>query len=285
VDDEALTEAVGGLRKALRKRAAGIERARKALDALVAAGALSKFSALASAVPALRDADLGPLELSDEQAAVVGPLSTRLAAAQARARSRILGALKQAGESMGMRPEILSDQPLVVLLAPLTVELDLAADKARVQYARETISEVDLDASKIFAAREAALAKIRDEALDSADFFPLARDAYEVARIARGLDRGARIDLVDVLAPLGLLAAGVDAWRKKETVPPRFPRYLLAYQLRRLGRDRMLQHLGLRIELGTATGGSTRNKRDVLYVPSSPSEGQYHLSLRFVEAR
>ena len=56
---------------------------------------------------------------------------------------------------------------------------------------------------------------------------------------------------------------------------------MLAYQLRRLRREGTLARDGLRVELGVATGGSARDKRNVVYVPAG-GEGQYQLSLRVV---
>lgn len=44
----------------------------------------------------------------------------------------------------------------------------------------------------------------------------------------------------------------------------------------------LLAQGGLRVHLGTATGGSTRNKRDVFYVQTAPLEGQYRLLLQVV---
>ncbi len=282
--DEDLETALAALRKTVRKRTTSIERGRKALDELSARGALGRLATLEKSVSGVRDADLELLGLGEEQAQVVAALEQRFSAARSQMRGRILAELRHAGEAAGVLPELLTERPLVVLLAPLTVELDLTRSVACIQYARETISEVDLDARKVLAAREAATDHIREHALESAQFFELARQAYEVARRARGLEAGARVDLVDLLAPLGLLRVAASSWRKQKEGAPPFPRYLLAYQLRRLGRDRLLQHEGVRLELGTATGGSTRNKRDVLFVPTSPTEGQYHLSIRFTEA-
>jgi hypothetical protein len=85
------------------------------------------------------------------------------------------------------------------------------------------------------------------------------------------------VDLVDTLAPLAWL---LDPSSGRKTTP--YPRHMLAYQLYRLQREAHLQHEGLRLELGTATGGSTRHKAKVLFVPSSHTEGFYYLSLRFV---
>ena len=47
------------------------------------------------------------------------------------------------------------------------------------------------------------------------------------------------------------------------------------------GAIRLLERRGRRISLGTATGGSTRNKRNVLFVPVSVTDGQYYLSIVF----
>jgi hypothetical protein len=102
---------------------------------------------------------------------------------------------------------------------------------------------------------------------------------------ARGHTLGERVDLVDLRLPLALLRTGADRWRRIELAKtPSYERYQLAYQLQRLRKDQLLEKGGLRLDLGSATGGSTRQKHNVLFIPRAGGDGQYYLSLRFVKA-
>lgn len=280
--EKSLGDAIGAMRAELRKQSAGMRRAEKALDALVARGATDRLDVLARQVPALRDADLAPLGLEAQKAELAARLEAHLQQREGAARGNLLAALARAAAAEGLELTRLTDRPLQVLLAPLVAELDPASGRAQILYAREVVEECPLDPAEVLKARQTALDRIRDESIESAAFFELLHRAYRTVLLARGEAPGERVDLVDLLAPLALLRVAADRWR---STPPAelapYPRYLLAYQLRRLGRDRLLEKDGLRLELGTATGGSTRNKRDVLFVPTGPTEGQYHLSIRF----
>ncbi|MBI2837380.1 MAG: hypothetical protein HYX75_03650 [Acidobacteria bacterium] len=276
-----LGEAIAALRQDLKKRLAPLNRAVRALDALAANGALDKLEVLDEHSAAVRDADLTPFGLGESQAAVAEQLVLLHDRLKTRARVAVLSDLTRLGA--GIEITQLTEHPLTVLISPMVAELDVSAGRAHILYAREMVDDVDLDARLILESREKAMAHIRQLAADSVDFFDTALRAYRTVLVARGLGLGDRIDIVDMLAPLALLRADVSVWRKTnlQKVAP-YPRYLLAFQLQKLQRDGLLVKDGLRIELGTATGGSTRNKQDVIFVPTSPTEGQYYLSVRFL---
>lgn len=283
-DVKQLEEDLSTQRKALRKALGAPQKALKALQSLEARGALSEVSPLAAAAAALRDVDLSPLGV--DLSSVAEQVCARLDVLRVRARSALLADLTRLARDQDLEATVLTERPLAVLLRPLTAELDLEAGIARLLYAREVVVEAPLVPARILAARTAALDTIRDQALPSPRFFDLAHRAWRTVISARGLEPESRVDLVDLLLPLALLRQDVDEWRAlaPEKLAP-WPRYLLAYQLRRLRHDGLLQQDGLRLELGVATGGSTRHKRNVIFLPTTPSEGQYHLSIRFVSAR
>jgi hypothetical protein len=283
-DEKTLAESLAALRSDLKKRLSGAVRAGKACEGLASASALRSLAALDRHLPPLRDADLAPFGLEERRAELVAGLASHQERLRAQARMSLIGELARAGQ--GVEVGLLTETPLTVLVTPLAVEVDLEAGSARVLYAREVVETCEPEAAAILAARQRAMDRIRAEALDSAAFFDLARRAYLTVLLARGLQPGERVDLVDLLGPLALLSRDTDDWRKaaggggsKGFAP--YPRYLLAYQLQRLQRDGALAKDGARLELGAATAGSTRNKRDVLFVPSSATEGQYFLSIRF----
>lgn len=282
-DERTLAESLSALRSELKKRLTAATRAGKACEGLASAASLRSLAALGRHLPALRDADLAPFGLEERRAELVARLAAHQDRLRAQARMTLIGELSRAEQ--GVEVALLTETPLTVLVAPLAAEVDLEAGAARILYAREVVEECEPGAAAILAARQKAMDRIRGAALDSAAFFDLARRAYQTVLLARGLQPGERVDLVDLLGPLTLLGRDADEWRKVAAAGAKgfapYPRYLLAYQLQRLQRDGMLAKDGARLELGAATAGSTRNKRDVLFVPSSATEGQYFLSVRF----
>lgn len=276
-----LGEAVEALRRDLKKRLAPLTRALKALDALASDGALDKLDVLDEHVEALREADLASLGFGEVQAAVSNRLGTHHDRVKTRMRTEVLSDLARLGA--GLEISQLTEHPLEVLISPIVAELDISAGKARILYAREVVEAVDLDARLILDAREEAMAHVRALAVDSPVFFDALHRAYRTVLLVRGLGPGDRVDIVDLLAPLAFFRVDVERWRKTDLGKvPSYPRYLLAYQLQRLQRDGLLIKDGLRLELGAATGGSTRNKQDVIFIPTSPTDGQYYLSIRFL---
>ncbi len=274
--------------QALSARVEGQQRAlkvtRKALDGLAVAleaGAAGERAALGH-VERLRGAALEG-ELGEARDGLAVAVEAHLEGQRRAVRAALMGSLRQLSSEAGVELVRLGDAPPTVLLAPLEVELDFEAGKARLSYARRVVAEVPCEAEAIVEARQRAIDAIRDEALPSEQFFDLLRRAYRLVLTLQGLAEGERVELVDLLMPLSVLREALASWRGVERIRV-FPRHLLSYQLQRLRREGMLERDGVRIDLGAATGGSTRNKRDVLFVPTSPTEGQYYLTIR-MEAR
>ena len=209
-------------------------------------------------------------------------LAARHTSLAGRARMQLLGRLKQAAEGAGVPMQVVSERPLIVSLSPVEVELSPAAGTGIVRYAREQVEDCDADAASVLKARVHAMEVIKSAALPSGDFFGHLLRAYRMTLAARDLPQGERVDLVDLLRPLSLLRDAPDTWRKRPLAKVQeMPKYLLAYQLQRLRRDGLLTHDGVRLELGVATGGTARDKRNVVFVPTGPGDGQYQLSIRF----
>lgn len=176
-----------------------------------------------------------------------------------------------------------SDIPLVLYADPITFEIDFDRAKARILYGHDLIEESTVDADKLFTLRARALADMKEKSLESAEFFDRLHAAYRMVLAAQGLEEGARVDLVDVMLPLAMLITPQKARRKKGVDALKsYPRHQLAWQLSRLRRDSLLERNEMRLDLGAATGGSTKNKQDVLYIPLGASSGQYYGSIRFI---
>lgn len=282
----ALLRDVDSLRGRVNDAVKAMTSARKTLDALRKKGALESIPTLDKARSQLERSDLSMLGLEDERVALVGRLGEHLQGLRQRARHEVLGGLRELCQAEGQAFEVIGTEPPMVVMSPLTVELDPDQGKAVLLFARETVLEVGLSARAIFEGRKKAMAQIKASALPSEEFFDILRMAYRTVLMRDGLPPDERIDLVDLLAPLSVLSLSRDSWRRVDgSRLEGYPRYLLAYQLSRLRRDGCLQRNDARVELGTATGGSTRNKRNVLFVPVSPTDGQYYLTVRFSQGR
>lgn len=249
----------------------------KSLEKLEKKDALLRQDYLADALNTIKNADLSIIGCADRKDILCKELEERLRTLRLNAhRALITGISERVANPSQMK--IVSDNPLVIYVHPLTLEVQFDACKATWTYAHETLDTTSLDPDEIMAAHAARLDIFRASRIDSAQFFSLCRQAYEMAIIKNNLKSGDRVDLVELLNPLSWLWPN-DLSSKKSLAP--FPKYILAYQLQKLRADKLLQNNGYRIDLGAATGGTTRNKNNVLYIAHSSVEGQYYLSICF----
>ncbi len=192
--------------------------------------------------------------------------------------NRLRADLREAGEEHGFRAAVLSRDPLELFLAPITVRIDVDRDRADLYFGRVRLSSCRADGWLIAGARAGVLHDLEGDGWQPEAFLARLREAWTRA----GVDGWA--ELVDVLPEVALLGQP-PAFRKDPTsgrfVP--YPRVQFAYDLWRLRRDRCLAADGWRLTLGTATGGSTRDKSRVVWLEDGRGGGQYHLSLRFVK--
>ncbi len=268
-------------RKATRKGTAPLRKALEALDAFCAGP--PTLEVLERKLADLGDARFEDEALEAQRQALHAELGQQRQRMRAKARSRTVGGLTRLAEAEGLQVEVLTESPLELRLSPLTVQIDFAANQAKLAYAREVVQRCPLDPPAIWKARQEAIDRIRSEALPSPEFFEVLRVACRTVQQRRGMAADARVDLVDLLGPLSLLVVPVDKWRGLGAKGlPSYPRWLLAYQLQRLRKDACLSQGGLRVELGAAAGGSARKKQNVLFVPAA-GDGQYHLSIRLTE--
>ena len=191
--------------------------------------------------------------------------------------ARLRSDLRAACETRGFPLTVLSRDPLELYLAPVTVSIDVSKDRADVSFGRIRLSRCRADGAAIVAAREEAVRQLEGESWDPEAFFDQLRRAWSRA------GRGDWAELVDVLPELALIKQSA-AFRKDPTAKrfQPYPRVQFAYDLWRLRRDRCLGANGWRLTLGSATGGSTRDKTRVLWLEDGRGGGQYHLTLRFV---
>ncbi len=282
--DAALHEALTDFKNDLQERVRDLLRAKKASEQLCREGALENLELVRKYADWLREADLRPIEMDERREKAVSSLDQFVHRRRQKRRMQFMQALQSRADKEDLEIEKLSDSPLTFHLDPLTVEADFEVGHARLKYAREQVAETDLEPAEVMEARREFLDELAERTDGAEAFFDRLHAAYRLALDTRDGAPGDRVDLVDLLAPLALLSAAPEAWRHPglEDIEP-YPRHLLAYQIARLRHEGLLTHGGRRIDLGTATGGSTRNKDDVLFVPSGSSDGQYYLSLRFTD--
>ena len=275
--DHALLAAIQATAKSLQKTLSSYKALTKALERLDKPSTLSRQDYLAEAYAALQSADLWLLGCGEQKNAIAEAIDHKLRTLRSTAHHALLSGLEACLENPG-HMRIISDNPLVLFVHPLTLEVQFEQSRAQWTYAHEPLQTTSLDPKEIMGAHAQILDAIRDTRIDSGQFFSCCKKAYDMALIKDGIAMGSRVDLVELVAPLAWLWP-LDRRAKKNFAV--LPRHILAYQLQKLRADKMLQVQGWRMDLGSATGGTTRNKANVLYIPQGPTEGQYYLSICF----
>ncbi len=228
--------------------------------------------------------ELGIDSVDEMRTALVEELGSVVDQVAIKTRMKFMTKLEALADQEELEVEKVSENPLVLYLDPITFEIDFDEGTIEMLYGHEAIDmgAIGIDAGAVLQARSDALESMERRQMESSEFFDLLYRAYRTVLVSDGAEVGERVDLVDVLVPLSMLEVDRDRLRKQgpDAMAP-FPRYQLAYQLAALRRDGMLEKNGLRLDLGAATGGSTRDKTNVLYIPVGATSGQYYGSLRF----
>jgi hypothetical protein len=195
----------------------------------------------------------------------------------------LLTTLRAHADDHGVEFRKLGDSPPSVSFGPIQIVLE-PGQYAQLKLGLEPICRATADPDSILESIDHAREQWDARTPDSPELFERLRRAYLMSCSRDGLSPGDRVDVVDLLGPLALLETKPKSFRKQGLASlEEYPRHLLARQLSILNRERLLKHAGYRLELGAATGGSTQDKRRVLYVQSTPSRGQYFLTIRFTQ--
>lgn len=195
----------------------------------------------------------------------------------ARWRLTRLGAIRDAAARADLPfAQLTSDE---VRVGEATVLLKLDRGTAEVRYAREPLATVPADAEAIVAEVRRQIGALAAASPEPPALFDQLVAAYRALIGRRGLAFGDRVELVDLLPELFVLRQPDAFWKKQD--PKRLQpvsRAQLAWDLDRLQRARALTRNGLRLVLGTATGGSTAKKAQVLFLEAGSAGGQYYLT-------
>ena len=271
----------------LGEHARELDKLRKALAALGGDAAWDDRAARRRAVDAMRralDDEAGLFAtLSDAKSQLgdfFGELEPALEAHAQTRRARFLDDFVAAISEAGLQYRELGQQPPVLDVQGVQITIDFDKESASLAYGREPLAKSALDAPELLRVRKEQVRRLKASFPGPQDFFAAIDAAYR-ARVGReGRTTGDRVDLVDLLPELAVeyelrswLGQGASIGRAE-----------LAFGLDRLAREGVLEQGGRRIELGSATGGTTRDKKRVLFLQAGLGGGQYYLSLRVTEA-
>lgn len=260
------------LEAALRELARLATAAHKAVEAVDAAtdpvGATAALATLERLGPALHAEAL--------HADALKALTTHLADAAMDWRLTRLAAFAEAAAAAGLPfARVTTDE---LRMGELTVRLDLDRGEATLSYAREPLQTLRAEPRAVVEAvrkQTAALGWTQPADAVFREFIA----AYRVLCAQTGLPLGERVNLVDLVSPLFYVRQPESFWKKQDARALRpVTRAQLAWDLDHLQAARHLEGDGLRILLGTATGGSTAKKQSVLFLESAAAGGQYFLT-------
>ncbi|MCB9883063.1 MAG: hypothetical protein H6832_17050 [Planctomycetes bacterium] len=168
----------------------------------------------------------------------------------------------------------MGQQPPVFDAGGVQVEIDFDKEEAHLSYGREPLCKTALEPVHILDARKQETERLEASWPGADVMFDAFASAYR-ARLGReNKPAGERVFLVDLLPELQLEASlrGLRGVIEDKAA--------LAYCLDRLAREGALEREGQRIELGTATGGSTKDKKRVVFLRHGLGGGQYYLTAR-----
>lgn len=189
--------------------------------------------------------------------------------------------LRECAEMRGLECQVLGSSPPTLRLDPLEVELDFSKGEAVLRYARLELHRLPLEPEKILLEREKQLRALEGDAFQPEAYLHHLYQAYRRVLLSQQARPGERVELVELLPELAFLLQNEKFRREpsRETFRP-YGKARFAFDLARLRRARTLEIQSQRLNLGTATLGSTRNKERVLYLEEA-GQGQYYLSLSF----
>jgi hypothetical protein len=232
-----------------------------------------------AALEALAKLDLRALGIDCNLDALREVLRAELAERGEERRFSFVRALTERARSCGISSALLTTDPLELALPPFTLRADLAENKVEIRYARLPLATLKADPEVILDAHEKHL-KQMESGWAPEQFFDALAEAYRIERIRKQLKREERVMLCDIVG----LVAWMFQGRQFQGDPVAghyhsYGRARFAFDLARLRRAGLLERDGRRINLGAATGASTKDKRRVLYIEDNAADGQYYATL------
>ena len=278
----ALAERVREARDVAERTARAIKPLDKALKELSRKETLDDVGALSKLAGGLRKAALPEGELKGRVEALLSAVDAHLGDEERRLKLYFGRDLRDTAAKAGLPFAPLTTDPPEFRLGLFTVAIDMPRRAAMLRYARVDLEKLALSPTAIVNAATQQGKRLEGRDFDAGRFFDQLLAAYQIHLHRRGEAFGARVDIVDLIAEVAFVRQGKAFYEdpRPENFMP-YGRVQLAYDLARLRRAGKLSHRGFRLGLGAATGGSTRQKADVLYLEDERGSGQWYLSLRF----
>ena len=281
-DDDVLRRVIKEAQDALDALARQLKAAGKLVDDLGRRDALADLAGVSDAVRKLERVNLPDGAPREHVSRLVTVLKAWLSEKERHLRFHFGRDLREAATRAGVACAPLTTDPPEFRLGLFTVGVDFSRRVAILRYARNDLATLPLNADAILEACQKQHAFLEGTRFDPGAFFEQFLAAYQVRLHRLGLSFGNRIDVVDLLGELAFLRQDPSFFenpRREDFIP--YSRVQLAYDLARLRRAGRLSHRGVRVALGSATGGSTRQKQRVLYLEDERGNGQWYLSVRF----
>jgi len=279
--DTPVTELAATLLDPVSEKVKGLTQVQKALKSLCALSSLESPDKVDAAALVLEQFDpkaVGlDLDLSELLEAVAQDQRDR-----ANARRLAFGKeLNEAAQTENMMCQLITGDPMEFSLPPFAVAVNLARNRATLTYARLSVGELTATPNNIMAAIKKQL-KAFEAGWSSERFFEALLEAYrtELFRVRKPI--GERLEIVNLLPGVAFLFQ--SARFRVEPLSGNYRsygRFNMAWDLASLRRKGLLEQQGYRLNLGAATGSSTKNKKNVLYIEEGAGRGQYYLSLWF----
>lgn len=280
------TEALAALVKQARDVADRTSRAVKALgrplQELTRKEALSDLATVAAAVQKLGKIQVSEGELEKALGTLTAALKEHLAGEERKLKFYFGRDLRDSAARAGVAFAPMTTDPPEFRLGLFTLAVDLGRRMAVLRYARNDLAKVPLNPEGVLEGMQRQHAQLEGKGFDPTLFFEQVLQAYQVRLHRTSQAFGARVDLVDLLPEIAFIRQGpafLEDPQRDHFTP--YSRVQLAYDLARLRRAGRLSHRGFRLGLGSATGGSTRQKSRVLYLEDERGNGQWYLSIRF----
>ncbi|MBN2055694.1 hypothetical protein JW905_12265 [bacterium] len=169
------------------------------------------------------------------------------------------------------------------LVAGMVLRVDLGANRAVLEYARETVRDkIPLRPAAIVKAVESAHRELTGKSMDAGAFIKLLFEAYRrVLKFANDAP-GERANVIDVLAELAFVLQR-DTFRRdpRRELFQSYSRARFSHDLNRLRVEGVLEHASYRLNIGTATIDFAEDRRRALYLTDGRGGGNYIMYLSF----
>ena len=208
---------------------------------------------------------------------------------------------KSAAEARGWQVQRLGTEPLEFKVGPFSLCPNLQRGTAKLCYARsQVLAEMSLELDTLFDVLEEQVAVFerrghknglpkgvelsspQSQRLFCREFFQDILTAYRIMIRCRRKQMGERVPLHDIWAVLAVLRQNDQFTDTGDAAfYQEYSRAQFAWDIARLRLHGGLQQNGQRLNLSTATIGTTKNKELVFWLDDGLGNGQYYLSLWF----